>query len=126
MGETKLRGSHPSITGGEVRRRLLPLLLLAGLALTLAPIGLATAASSVPSPAPDGDAQALMALEQAELTAGDAFAGDFFGRLLALSGDTALVGAYYRSGGGHSYAGAAYVFTRSGTTWSQKAKLTVT
>ena len=42
---------------------------------------------------------------------------------MALSGDTALVGAYSKTVGGQSYAGAAYVFMRSGTSWSQQAEL---
>ena len=42
---------------------------------------------------------------------------------MALSGDTALVGACNKTVGGKSYAGAAYVFTRSGTSWTQQAEL---
>jgi len=47
----------------------------------------------------------------------------FFGRDVALSGDgnTALVGAPHDSG----EAGAAFVFTRSGSAWTQQAKLAV-
>ena len=43
---------------------------------------------------------------------------------VALSGDTALVGADGKTVGGQTDAGAAYVFTRSGTSWSQQAELT--
>jgi hypothetical protein len=43
---------------------------------------------------------------------------------VALSGDTALVGAENRAAAGVSYAGAAYVFTRSGGAWTQQAELT--
>lgn len=63
--------------------------------------------------------------ERAELTAADATAGDLFGQSLALSGDTALVGACQKSVGGQSQAGAAYVFTGSGATWSPQAELTL-
>ena len=42
------------------------------------------------------------------------------GCAISLSGDTALVGAYLKAGG----VGAAYIFVRSGTTWTQQAKLT--
>src|SRR5579875_1431228 len=64
--------------------------------------------------------------QQAKLTASDAAAGDFFGGSVALSADgtTALVGAYHADLPGQADAGAAYVFGRSGTTWSQQAKLT--
>jgi hypothetical protein len=58
--------------------------------------------------------------QQAKLTAADGAANDYFGRSVALSGDTALVGAY----GDDSLKGSAYVFVRSGATWSQQAKLT--
>jgi uncharacterized protein (TIGR03437 family) len=57
--------------------------------------------------------------QQAELTASDGVAPDNFGRAISLSGDTALVGAYLKAGG----EGAAYVFVRSGTNWTQQAKL---
>jgi hypothetical protein len=57
---------------------------------------------------------------QAKLAAGDGRSGDFFGSSVALSGSTALVGAYGLS----SHAGAAYLLVRSGTKWVQEAKLT--
>jgi hypothetical protein len=47
---------------------------------------------------------------------------EFFGVSVALDGDTAVVGAWSDDDGGLQ-AGAAYVFVRSGTTWSQEAKL---
>jgi len=56
--------------------------------------------------------------EQQKLTASDAAAGDFFGASVSLSGDTALVGAHYDDDGG-SNSGSAYVFVRSGMSWSQ-------
>lgn len=58
--------------------------------------------------------------QQAELTASDGASPDNFGRAISLSGDTALVGAYLKDGG----VGAAYIFVRSGTTWTQQAELT--
>src|SRR5579884_2446381 len=58
--------------------------------------------------------------QQAKLTASDAAAGDHFGVSVALYGSTAVVGAPDKN----SQSGAAYVFTRSGTTWSQQAELT--
>jgi hypothetical protein len=58
--------------------------------------------------------------QRAELTASDGAAFDGFGYSVAISGTTALVGAY----GNSSSAGAAYVFERSGTTWPQQARLT--
>jgi hypothetical protein len=58
--------------------------------------------------------------QEAELTASDGHSGDGFGQALVLSGTTLMIGAPGRD----SSAGAAYVFTGSGTTWSQDAELT--
>jgi hypothetical protein len=61
--------------------------------------------------------------QQAKLTASDAAADDLFGRSVSVSGDTAVIGAYGDNGIGID-SGSAYVFVRSGTTWTQQAKLT--
>ena len=61
--------------------------------------------------------------QQAKLTASDAAAFDFFGVSVAISGDTAVVGANFDDGKGVD-SGSAYVFVRSGTTWTEQAKLT--
>jgi len=69
--------------------------------------------------------------EQAKLLAGDGAVGDRFARSVAVSGDTILVGAPWDD---HNLddgdrdndkinSGSAYVFVRSGTKWSQQAKL---
>ncbi len=62
--------------------------------------------------------------QQAKLVAGDGAAGDTFGNSVALDGDTALVGVCRDDVGANSDQGSAYVFTRSGSTWTQQAKLT--
>jgi hypothetical protein len=62
--------------------------------------------------------------QQAKLTAADGVATDLFGNSVALSGDTALVGAYYDDVGAIGGEGSAYVFVRSGSTWTQQAQLT--
>ena len=59
--------------------------------------------------------------QQAKLNASDAAGGDYFGHDVAISGNTVVVGAERE--GGTSNDGAAYVFTRSGTSWSQQAKI---
>ena len=56
----------------------------------------------------------------AELTAGDGAASNFFGYSVALDGSTLVVGAANKN----SSTGAVYVFTGSGSTWSQRAELT--
>ncbi len=59
--------------------------------------------------------------ESAKLLGSDTVAGDSFGNSVAISGSTIVVGAQ-----GHNGAiGAAYVFTGSGKTWTQRAELTV-
>ena len=63
------------------------------------------------------------AIQQAKLIAPDSSAGDRFGGSVSVDGDTALVGAVSDDDGGTS-SGSAYVFVRTGTTWSQQAKLT--
>jgi len=60
--------------------------------------------------------------QQQKLVANDGAAGDYFGRSVALDGDTAVVGAYYDDDKG-SQSGSVYVFVRSGTTWTQQQKL---
>ena len=61
---------------------------------------------------------------EAKLTASDGAAADYFGYSVAISGDTGVVGAYGNDNEKGSNSGSAYVFVRSGTTWTQQAKLT--
>lgn len=58
--------------------------------------------------------------QQAELTAHGGAQADAFGWSLALSGDTAVIGAI----GANHLSGAVYVFVRSGGAWVQQAELT--
>ena len=60
---------------------------------------------------------------EAKLTASDAAAGDQLGTAVALAGDTLVAGAAFDDDAG-GLTGAAYVFTRVGTLWSEAAKLT--
>ncbi|MEX1024824.1 MAG: FG-GAP repeat protein [Planctomycetota bacterium] len=72
--------------------------------------------------------------QEAYLKASNTGAGDVFGSSVAVSGDTVVVGAYHedsaatgvdgdQSSNTATWSGAAYVFVRSGTTWSQEAYL---
>src|SRR5688500_18573083 len=72
--------------------------------------------------------------QQAYLKASNTGPGDAFGISVAISGDTIVVGAFLESSNATGVngnqndnstlgAGAAYVFVRSGTTWSQQAYL---
>ncbi|HYD48604.1 MAG TPA: hypothetical protein VEB21_09660 [Terriglobales bacterium] len=60
---------------------------------------------------------------QAKLMAADSFGYELIGTAVAVSGGTAVVGAHYGFAAG-VVTGAAYVFRRSGTTWSEEQKLT--
>jgi len=60
--------------------------------------------------------------QQAYLKASNPQAGANFGYSVAVLGDTALIGAHNESNVA-GYSGAAYVFVRSGSTWSQQAYL---
>lgn len=61
--------------------------------------------------------------ESAKLIAADGAAGDALGYGVAISGDTAVVGSSFINGGTNGNRSLACVFTRSGTTWTQQAKL---
>ena len=63
-------------------------------------------------------------MEQAKLTASDAAAGDLFGWSVAIDGDTIVVGALRGDDDNGEDSGSAYVYTRTGTTWTEQAKLT--
>jgi hypothetical protein len=62
-------------------------------------------------------------VQEAKLTASDREASDQFGIAVSISGDYAVVGAYLEDAKG-SDAGAAYIFKRDGSSWSQQAKIT--
>lgn len=57
--------------------------------------------------------------EQQKLTASDAALEDAFGVSVSIDGDTVVVGAGWKD----TFIGAAYIYTRSGTTWTQEAKI---
>ena len=104
--------SRSLLSAGRSRRRRPPAallligLLLAAVLLAAAPAALATPPLVVP------------AIQQAKLVAGDAAQYDAFGYSVAIDGDTALIGACQANTTG---TGVAYIFTRTGTTWSQQA-----
>lgn len=51
-------------------------------------------------------------------------AGDGFGVSIAVSGDTAIIGAYEDDISANNFQGSAYVFVRNGATWTKQQKLT--
>ena len=65
-------------------------------------------------------------VEEAILTASDKAVGDYFGLTLAIdgTGDRIVISSPYANFSGIAYAGQAYVFSRSGTVWTEEAILT--
>ena len=61
--------------------------------------------------------------EQAKLLPSDGYSSDYFGHSVAISGDDAIIGAYLDDDNG-SGSGSAYIFQRSGSDWTEQAKLT--
>lgn len=64
-------------------------------------------------------------LEEGQLLDSNAWHGDQAGRSVGIDGSTAVVGSPLAETGGWLDAGAVSVFTRSGSTWSQAAELTI-
>jgi hypothetical protein len=62
--------------------------------------------------------------EQAELTASDGKVADLFGFSVSVSGTIAIVGAYQHDVGANIDAGAAYIWTGSGNSWTMQQELT--
>ena len=71
-------------------------------------------------------AHAGSVIEQAKLLGSDSEANDFFGYSVALSEDTAVIGAFKVDDEKGKDVGAAYVFIRANNTWVQQAKLLAT
>ncbi len=63
--------------------------------------------------------------QQAKLLASDGTEYDYFGFSCSLDGDTAIIGAFLADNN-EPRSGSAYIFTRSGTKWTQQAKLIAT
>jgi len=61
--------------------------------------------------------------QQAQLLASDGGVNDLFGSEVAISGITAIIGAPNKTISGRAKQGAAYIFVRSGTTWSESTRL---
>ena len=119
-GCTSRRRACDSVRG----RRAAPLALALLLALCLAALAAAAPAAAAEPQGPPQGLLALLAVQQAQLLAGDGAAGDFFGHSVALSGDTALVGAPLDDVSDQDEQGSAYVYVRTGATWTFQQQLT--
>jgi hypothetical protein len=58
--------------------------------------------------------------QQAALAASDAATYNEFGMSVALDGNTAVVGDPYETSGSYDHGGVVYVYTWSGTSWTQQ------
>ncbi|MBC7796563.1 MAG: hypothetical protein H7Z37_06805 [Pyrinomonadaceae bacterium] len=65
-----------------------------------------------------------MWVEQAKLISNDGDTFDFFGISVDISGDTVIIGARTKTIGTNTAQGVAYIFDRTGTTWTQTQRLT--
>jgi hypothetical protein len=74
-------------------------------------------------PSPPLSNMAVNWTEIQKLLPSDGAASDYFGYSVSLDGDTALIGAYTDDNNGATNSGSAYVFIRTGTSWTQQAKL---
>ena len=61
--------------------------------------------------------------QQSQLFAANGAVGDEFGTAVSISGENVIVGSRTHDVGTEVNAGAAYIFSRSGTIWTQKKKL---
>jgi FG-GAP repeat len=86
-------------------------------------VALANPAGDVPPSLRAAIEKATLLTKETKLTASDATARDFFGFSVAVSGDTAVVGAVVDDPASND-SGSAYVFVRSAGAWTQQQKLT--
>ena len=61
--------------------------------------------------------------EQAKLNGSDATGGAEFGHTVSISGDSAVIGAFWDNSDNGINSGSVFVFTRSGGVWTERAKL---
>ena len=62
--------------------------------------------------------------QQEKIVAADGEADDYFGVSVSINGEYTIVGSYYDDNSNGNDTGSAYIFKRTGTVWSQEAKLT--
>ena len=62
-------------------------------------------------------------VQQAKLTASTGAGSDDFGAAVDISGDWIVVGADYATANGQPHSGSAYVFQRTGTTWTPQGQM---
>lgn len=73
-----------------------------------------------------GESPKHIVTERYQFTSNDGAAGDQFGSSICFSGDYVIIGAPGKKNGGNVNQGAAYIFKKSGNTWTQETKLLAT
>lgn len=106
----------------NLRKRSVVVSILLSLTLLVIVFADLTSASSAEGPGPSANALTAFA-QQGKLTASDGATGNFHGFNVAINGDTAIASAPRNAVNGNPNRGAAYVYVRSGSTWSQQQKL---
>lgn len=69
--------------------------------------------------------QAYAQIREFKITASDGAINDQFGLSVSISGDYAVIGAFFDDDNGNN-SGSAYVFKRTDSIWTQEAKLLAT
>jgi len=108
-----------------MKKKILGMFVCILLAATVVPAVESQKNSTITPMAPSSIAQSSSGvdwIEEKKLLASDGQEGDNFGCYASLSGDTALIGAWLDGDNGY-HSGSAYVFIRTGTTWTQQQKL---
>lgn len=124
-----MRSQKPSVSvldrvaAARKSRRAGTKLYLVGLLLLL--LGACTRTAQAPAPSPERAESPLaaLAITESKLIASDGASNDDFGHSVAISGDTAVIGARGDDDVKGTDSGAAYVFVRTASGWSERAKL---
>jgi len=106
----------------NISKRIVVVSVLLSLTLLIVVFADLHSASSAEGGGPSADALTAFA-QQGKLTASDGATGNFLGFNVAISGDTAIAGAPRNVVNGNPNRGAAYVYVRTGSTWTQQQKL---
>jgi hypothetical protein len=107
-------------------KKILGILICMLLITTIVPTGISINNAMIPTPiSTTTQASGIRGwTETQKILASDGSADDRFGASVMVDDTSSIVGAYFDDIGGSTNAGSAYIFTYSGGTWTQQAKVT--